>query len=261
MVEAGRKAKNTSKFDCFLLYEIKLTYMIYQLGKWTHAHEIPTAEDILSDPSTIPYTNEINKALEPHIGILHRLLTAPNSSSLEISSRVIPAKKWLEDNGKELEKTLVPYVGTLSIIERAQIANWFEAHISQNKKIRVNWLGFLPIAHAHTIFIAYRMMQDSSPNCPILKTQNEQDILQKAWEAQLTSVPTILNEVDVDKECLASLEEEMFENTDRTGPSGNWQWGLDAGYHQGGWDPSFGVPASLDGKERVGDESEREVSS
>ena len=154
------------------------------------------------------------------------------------------------------KKTLIPHVGTLSIIERAQIANWIEAHISQNKKVRITWLGFLPIAHAHTLFIAYRLTKD-----PKFKTQNELDILQKAWEAQLTSVPTILKEVDVDWECLASLEEEMFENTDQTGPSGNWQWGLDAGYHQGGWDPSFGVPASWDGKERVGDESEREVRS
>ena len=94
---------------------------------------------------------------------------------------------------------------------------------------------------------------------PTFKTQNKLNILQKAWEAQLTSVPTILKEADVDRECLASLEEEMFENTERTGPSGNGQWGMDAGYHQGGWDPSFGVPASLDRKQQVGDESEREV--
>ena len=94
---------------------------------------------------------------------------------------------------------------------------------------------------------------------PTFKTYNESEILQKAWEAQLTSVPSILKEVDVDKECLASLEEEMFERTDRTGISGNGQWGLDAGHHQGGWDPSFGVPASWDGKEQVGSESEREV--
>jgi hypothetical protein len=38
-----------------------------------------------------------------------------------------------------------------SIIERAQIANWFEARVSRNKKVRMAWLGFLQIAHAHTI--------------------------------------------------------------------------------------------------------------
>jgi len=94
---------------------------------------------------------------------------------------------------------------------------------------------------------------------PTFKAYSEPEILQKAWEAQLTSVPSILKEVDVDQECLASLEEEMFENTDRTGVSGNWQWGLDRGHHQGGWDPSFGVPASWNGKVRAGSESEREV--
>jgi hypothetical protein len=85
------------------------------------------------------------------------------------------------------------------------------------------------------------------------------EIFQKAWEAQLISVLSILKEVDVDQECLASLEEEMFENTDRTRVSGNRQWGLNSGHHQGGWDPSFGVPASWNGKERVESESERKV--
>ena len=188
------------------------------------------------------------------MGVLRRLLTAPNSSNSETSSNVVPAKKWLEDKGKDFEKTLIPHVGTLSIVERAQIANWFEAHVSQNKKVLIAWLGFLPIAHAHTLFIAYRMIKN-----PTFKMYSETEILQKAWEVQLTSVPSILREVDVDKDCLASLEEEMFEKTDRTGISGNCQWGLDVGHHQGGWDPSFGVPASWDGKERVGSESEREV--
>ena len=91
--------------------------------------------------------------------------------------------------------------------------------------------------------------------------KSEMEILEKAWEVQITSVPSILREVDVDKECLARLEEEMFEKTDRTGVSGNGQWGLDVGHHQEGWDPSFGVPACWDvsGTVRVGSESEREV--
>ena len=186
---------------------------------------------------------EVNKALQLHIGVLHTLLTAPNSSNSKTSSNVVPAKKWLEDEGKDFEKTLVPHVGTISIVERAQIANWFEAHVSQNKKVCIAWLGLLPIAHAHTLFIAYRMTKN-----PMFKIYSKTEILQKAWEAQLTGVPSILMEVDVDKDCLASLEEEMFEKTDRTGISGNLQWGLDVGHHQGNWDPSFGVPASWDGK-------------
>ena len=94
------------------------------------------------------------------MGVLHRLLTSPNSSNSETSSNVVPAKKWLEDEGKDFEKTLIPHVGTLSIVERAQIANWFEAHVSQNKKVWIAWLGFLLIAHAHTLFITYRMTKN-----------------------------------------------------------------------------------------------------
>ena len=84
---------------------------------------------------------------------------------------------------------------------------------------------------------------------PVFETYSQMEILQKAWDAQLTSIPLILREVDIDKDCLASLEEEMFEKTERTSILGNLQWGLDVGHHQGGWDPSFGVLASWDGKE------------
>lgn len=56
-------------------------------------------------------------------------------------------------------------------------------------------MGFLPItSHAYTLFIAYRMTKNST-----FKAYSEPEILQKAWEAQLTSVPSILKEVDVDQ--------------------------------------------------------------
>jgi hypothetical protein len=182
---------------------------------------------------------------------LHRLLTAPNSSHYETSSKVIPAKKWLQDNNKDLSTAAIPHVGTLSVIERAQIANWFETHISREKDVRTLWVSLLPIAHAHTLFIAYRMTKD-----PTFSDLTDPDMLQRAWVAQLMSIPSILGEVDVDRECLEKLEEEMFERTDRTGPSGNWQWGLDAGHHQDGWDPSFGIPKTWKGKTREGSKTE-----
>ncbi|KIM36004.1 hypothetical protein M413DRAFT_14221 [Hebeloma cylindrosporum] len=218
-----------------------------RLGKWTHPHNLPTSEDILSDPESIRYTDEVHKALEPHKGPLRRLLTSPNSLHPEVSHEAIPAKKWLADNGKPLKKTLIPHVGTLSVIERAQIANWFEKTVSMSKKLRIQWMGLLPIAHAHTLFIAYRMAKDST-----FESIPELEILRKAWEVQLTGSTAILREIDVDKECLESLEEEMFERTERTGISGNWQWGLDVGHHQDGWDPSFGVPENWDEKKRMG---------
>jgi len=51
----------------------------------------------------------------------------------------------------------------------------------------------------------------------------------------------------------------MFENTDRTGVSGNEQWGLDVGHHQGGWNPYIDAPKLWDGKKREGNEGELEV--
>jgi len=110
-------------------------------------------------------------------------------------------------------------------IERAQIANWFETYVGLTKEARVLWMTRLPIAHAHTIFIAFRIRKD-----PRYKTLQIPDLFRKAWEVNLTGVPTIVKEVDVDKEYVESLEEEIFENMDRTGVSGNEQWGLDVGY-------------------------------
>ena len=42
--------------------------------------------------------------------------------------------------------------------------------------------------------------------------------------------------------------EEMFENTDRMGASGNEQWRLDVGYHQGGWNLEIDAPKLWDDK-------------
>jgi hypothetical protein len=219
------------------------------LGKWKHPDEVESAEDILADPSSIPYSAEVNKALTPARKILGNILTSPN----EDPGEYVHAKAWLEDQGKEVDD-IIPYVGTLSVIERAQIANWFETHVSLTKEARVLWMTRLPIAHAHTIFIAFRIRKD-----PCYKTLTIPDLFLKAWEAQLTGVPTILKNVDVDRECVEFLEEEMFENTDRTGASGNEQWGLDVGHHQGGWNPYIDAPKLWDGKKREGDESELEV--
>jgi hypothetical protein len=109
------------------------------LGRWKHPDQVESVEDILADPSSIPYSAEVNKALTPAREILWNILTSP------------------------------------------------------------------------------------------------------------------------DKECLEILEEEMFENTDRTGVSGNEQWGLDIGHHQGGWNPYIDAPKLWNGKKREGNEGELEV--
>ncbi|KAF9523701.1 hypothetical protein CPB83DRAFT_748813, partial [Crepidotus variabilis] len=49
-------------------------------------------------------------------------------------------------------------------------------------------------------------------------------------------------EVDVEKESLELLEEQMFEMSKQAGVAGNRQWGLDAGSHQDDWNPYDGLP-------------------
>ena len=142
-------------FKNYLIETVIEWQVLLQLGKWTHPHEIKTPDDILSDPSSIPYTREVDEALKPHSNILQRLLTAPNSSHYKILSEVIPAKKWLQENNKDFSTSIIPHVGTLSIVEHAQVTNWFEKNIAWETNVQALWVGLLPIAHAHTLFIAY----------------------------------------------------------------------------------------------------------
>ncbi|KAF9529533.1 hypothetical protein CPB83DRAFT_834956 [Crepidotus variabilis] len=53
-------------------------------------------------------------------------------------------------------------------------------------------------------------------------------------------------EVDVEKESLELLEEQMFEMSKQAGVAGNRQWGLDAGSHQDDWNPYGGLPEHWD---------------
>ncbi|KAF5378138.1 hypothetical protein D9615_007524 [Tricholomella constricta] len=146
-----------------------------RLGKWLHGWEVQTSEDVLADPSSMPYTDKVEKVLSTFKDVLWTLLTTPE----RVSSLKVPAKGWLESQKKNLTKTMIPYVGSLSIVERAQISNWFEAHISKDPKLRKHWLG----------------------------------------------VPSVWTDVDVDRECLDLLEEQMFEISSQAGIAGHYQWG------------------------------------
>lgn len=172
----------------------------------------------------------------------------------QVSSTNVPAKTWLEQEKQDISRTIIPFVGTLSIIERAKIANWFEANISKDKKTRRKWLGLLPIAHAHTVFIASRLKAE-----PKSQGLDEHARLQKAWNAQFTGVLPLWTDVDVDRDCLYRLEERMFERSGLAGIAGNCQWGLDAGDHQGDWDPYAGIPMHWNHEDREGSERELEV--
>ncbi|KAJ7579870.1 hypothetical protein C8J56DRAFT_795722 [Mycena floridula] len=48
-----------------------------------------------------------------------------------------------------------------------------------------------------------------------------------------------LSNDSVDREALSNLEAAMFEDSNEAGRAGNSQWGLDAGYYQGCWNPYY----------------------
>ena len=63
------------------------------------------------------------------------------------------------------------------------------------------------------------------------KTLLDGELFEKAWKAQFSGTPSVLMDVDIDKDCLYVLEGEMFERSAHAGITGHHQWGLDAGEH------------------------------
>ncbi|KAG6824176.1 hypothetical protein H0H93_002476, partial [Arthromyces matolae] len=115
---------------------------------------------------------------------------------------------------------------------------------------RKYWVGCLPGSHALTIFIASRLRADR-----FYQDLEHEVLLQHAWKIQCTETPGLSDHIDVDAESLTLLEEEMFERSKEAGAAGNWQWGLDAGDHQGRWNPYEGLPPDWNHNDRD-DESE-----
>ena len=91
------------------------------------------------------------------------------------------------------------------------------------------------MAHAVTVFISYRLMNAKGEEGTHLTREH----LEEAWTVQTNK--TIAHGDDIDKECLALLEERMFEWSLEAGVAGEQQWGLDAGDHQH-WNPYAGLP-------------------
>ena len=77
-----------------------LLHSLQKLGRWELAHAQPSDECILTDPTSVPYTDHIDKALGPHLDILTALFQDPNS----VSSLKVPAKAWLESETKKPKK-------------------------------------------------------------------------------------------------------------------------------------------------------------
>jgi hypothetical protein len=157
----------------------------------------------------------------------------------------------------------IQYTGDLSLVDQARTANWFFNNVPGAKLDVSKWLGCSPIAHAHTILIASRKRPFlQSTAIPNGSDSTQPDDLEFAlWKAawQYLVNAHYLPASDVDLECLTSLEERMFERSNRVGASGNWQWGLDVGEHQEMWNPYFGLPIYWNFGDRDEHESELEV--
>jgi hypothetical protein len=138
------------------------------------------------------------------------------------------------------------------------LGNWFEIHVAQDKSLRQRWLGLLPFAHACTLWLV-ALLRKHKGQLQKFNISDDKEVLEAAWNQQTTHPPDMIwkDRVDVDRECLERLEEEMFERSLLAGIAGNYQWGLDAGDHQGRWNPYAGTEhLHLDDRESGEDEHE-----
>jgi len=180
---------------------------------------------------------------EKYFGVsLHQL--SPQNG--ELGDLYIPTKMWLESCSQNIRTGMVLFMGTLSIIEHAQLGNWFEVHIAKNKDLHwhCQWLGLLPLAHTCTLWLVSLLHKNRS-KLQKIDIDDDNQVLEAAWRLQTTQTPKVVwnrSQINVDKECLERLEEEMFERSALAGIAGNYQWGLDAGDHQEGWNPFAGTP-------------------
>ncbi|KAJ6591388.1 hypothetical protein B0H10DRAFT_2330108, partial [Mycena sp. CBHHK59/15] len=95
-----------------------------RLGHWTHGCEVPSAEDILANPTAIPYNEEVNTALSPFCNILREALI----SHQNLFDADIPASEYaIKADGT---MSLGSQPGDLSMMDRARVMNWFERHVA-----------------------------------------------------------------------------------------------------------------------------------
>ena len=198
----------------------------------------------------------MHEALAPSIKILQAILNDPE----QVEDIRIPAKSWLKSQGKNIRTTIVPFTGNLSVIERAQLGNWFEEHVAKDKDLRRFWLSLLPFAHACTLWLV-SLLQKNKGQLQKFDINDNNQVLDAAWQLQTTHSPEMVwkDRVDVDRECIEGLEEEMFESSSLAGIAGNYQWGLDAGEHQAGWNPYAGTPEHWNHNDRESSEDEHKV--
>ncbi|KAH6889065.1 hypothetical protein BKA70DRAFT_1541345 [Coprinopsis sp. MPI-PUGE-AT-0042] len=251
-----------------------------RLGRWARTCDLLTTEDILADPSLIPYTEEIGKALEGRRHELQYLLNLDLTSDAEVNppnGSVIPAEEYARAMLSLPKKPNLPPVarelyfsGTLTVEDRAGVANWVERHVAGGDTLRrPHWFGKVTLAHAFTLLITYRLgeLLDSPKAAQrhqlplpahLTHQSSHTEIVNAAWTLLRTpsEIDTPWKNVDVDRECLQNFEERLFERSWAAGRAGNQQWGLNAGTHQDRWNPYLRLPLSWNHEDQDYSDSE-----
>lgn len=249
--EPERRRNIRVRFSKTITYStIQLTTRKCQFGQWTHACQLPDNEDILVDPDSCPFTPEMDAALSPHRDVLASLVADPEMIPDVPVTRAINDGSLEESLPEEFRgKGMIPYTGGLDVTQLAQIVNWIVCHIHGARESFYHWMQRAAFAHAITIVIASQkhlkfsreyLKQKGSDTDQVSK---EDFILNTAWKYQCKAeLPDSEFVVDVDKECLAALEESLFTRSKAAGLAGCYQWGLDAGDHQNRWNPYADLP-------------------
>ncbi|KAG2336149.1 hypothetical protein BDR05DRAFT_1015949 [Suillus weaverae] len=167
-----------------------------RLGRWTHAHEVPQHEDVITNFRNIPYSVNINEALAPHGPLLTDIFEQPDPAKMR---NTVPVLGYLADLSEKTGRkhTTVPYCGDLSLTDCTQIANWIYHHICGASNQIINWLNCATYAHTCTIVVAKhkknRLQElaqnilterhSSAPDMNSVPTPEEQAnaMLQAAW--------------------------------------------------------------------------------
>lgn len=219
-----------------------------------HACDVPHDEDLIERFQDVPFPDDVHLVLSSHVDELQTLLKDlhPECHPDHPVSQYLLKKEQRADSSGGYS---IKFYGNLSIIERAQVANWFFHNIPGAQQTIHLWLGCSPLAHAFTLLIAHQEFGQLSTNREERSRQ-----LQTAWEYLVERTGTGFNPVDVDHECLSALEERMFTDSVEAGAAGNQQWGLDAGSHQNGWNPYEGLPSHWNVGDREYSETELKVS-
>ncbi|KAI0683118.1 hypothetical protein BC835DRAFT_1311235 [Cytidiella melzeri] len=219
-----------------------------RLGRWRHAHEILNDEDQLYDLNMYPFTEEIEQILAPHVDTLEQILSKGYHHFLDLPACNHANEAVAKAETEAQRQGMVPYYGSLDIVEQGQINNWITHRVSGAQGARHLWQGMAMNAHAATLVIAYRQRFEirRDPTYPLYADAAELQAytLKCAWNYQTRAIASKDTGfcVDVDHECLSLLEEHMFVCSVEAGIAGYQQWGLDVGDHQERWNPYLDLP-------------------